>query len=66
MCIEVPNGMVSSKLYLTEVLFSPEVRYTLVSIGQLDQCGYTTTFGGGSCTIQDENDSIVGQIPCSP
>lgn len=65
MYTEVPNSMASSKLYLTEVLFLPEVGYTLVSIGQLDQCGYTTTFGGGSCTIQDKNDSIVGQIPHS-
>ena len=66
MCIEVPNGMVLSKLYLTKVLFSPKVGYMLVSIGQLDQCNYTTTFGGSSCTIQNENNSIVGQIPCSP
>lgn len=66
MCIEVPNGMVSLKLYLTEVLFSPKVGYMLVSIRWLNQCSYTTTFGGGSCTIWDENDSIMGQIPCSP
>ena len=32
MCIKVPNGMVSLRLYLTEVLFSPKVGYTLVSI----------------------------------
>ena len=65
MCIEVPNGMISSKLYLTKVLFSPEVRYTLVSIRWLDQCSYTTTKGGGSCTIWDKNNSVMGQIPHS-
>ena len=51
MVIEVPNSIDASKLQLTEVLYSPEVGYTLVSIGRLDQCGYTTTFSSGTCTI---------------
>ena len=42
--IEVPNGIQLSQLQLTEVLFSPKVGYTLVSI-QLDECGYMATFG---------------------
>ena len=50
MVIEVPNGIDALKLQLTD-LYSPEVSYTLVSIGCLDQCGYTTTFGSGMCTI---------------
>lgn len=66
MCIKVPNGMNTSKLYLTKVLFSPEVGYTLVSFRWLDQYRYTTTFNGSSCTIQDKNDSIMGQIPHTP
>ena len=44
MVIEVPNGIQLSQLQLTEVLFSPKVGYTLVSI-QLDECGYMATFG---------------------
>ena len=51
MVIEVPNGIDVLKLQLTEVLYLPEVSYTLVSIGCLNQCGYTTTFGSGTCTI---------------
>jgi len=51
MVIEVPNGMDASKLTLTEVLYSPEVGYTLFSIGCLDECGYSATFEGGQCTI---------------
>jgi len=34
--IEIPNGVEISKLCLTEVLYSPEVGYTLVLIGRLD------------------------------
>lgn len=65
MVIEVPNGVDASRLQLTEVLYSPEVGYTLVSIGRLDECGYATTFGDGKCTIRDENGDTIGQIPKS-
>jgi hypothetical protein len=49
--VEVPNGVEMSKLTLTEVLYSPEVGYTLVSIGRLDEEGYVITFGNGECSI---------------
>ncbi|KIN93487.1 hypothetical protein M404DRAFT_94062, partial [Pisolithus tinctorius Marx 270] len=42
--IEVPNGCDVTKLRLTEVLYSPVVGYTLVSVGRLDQLGYSVTF----------------------
>ncbi|KAG1784720.1 uncharacterized protein HD556DRAFT_1216369, partial [Suillus plorans] len=51
MVIEVPNGVDASKLRLTEVLYSPEVGYTLVSIRQLDELGYSATFADGQCTL---------------
>jgi len=62
MVIEVPNGVDATKLQLTEVLFSPEVGYTLVSIGRLDECGYSTTFEGGKCTIRSGDGATVGKI----
>ena len=65
MLIELPNGVDSSKLQLTEVLYSPEVGYTLVSIGRLDKCGYSTTFEGGKCTIRNGSGTTIGQIPQS-
>ena len=42
-----------------------EVGYTLVSIGQLDECGYSTAFGNGQCTISNESGDIIGQVPRS-
>ncbi|KIK36291.1 hypothetical protein CY34DRAFT_29531, partial [Suillus luteus UH-Slu-Lm8-n1] len=44
MVIEIPNGVDVSQLRLTEVLYSPEVGYTLVSIGRLDELGHSATF----------------------
>jgi len=58
--IDVPNGLNNSKLQLTEVLYSPEVGYTLVSVGNLDDCGFTVTFGNGKCTITGPYGERVG------
>ncbi|KAG6327756.1 hypothetical protein ID866_11333 [Astraeus odoratus] len=45
MLVEVPNGTDVSTIRLTEVLYSPEIGYTLVSIGRIDDTGCITTFG---------------------
>jgi hypothetical protein len=46
--VDLPNGTGRSKLELTDVQYSTEVAYTLVSVGHLDDKGYTFKFGGGS------------------
>jgi len=65
MIIEVPNGADASQLRLTEVLFSPEVGYTLVSIGRLDEIGYSATFTDGKCILRNPEEDIIGEIPKS-
>ena len=65
MVIEVPNGVHSSQLRLTEALISPEVRYTLVLIGRLDKCRYTMTFSSSQCMISNNHDYTIGQVPRS-
>jgi hypothetical protein len=66
MVIDIPNGVDVSQLRLTEVLYSPEVGYTLVSIGRLDDEGFSTTFGGGKCIIKGLEGECVGQVPKNP
>ena len=61
--VEVPNGMETSTIRLTEVLYSPEVGYTLVSIGRIDDTGCMTTFSSGVCTISSPSGKVLGQIP---
>jgi hypothetical protein len=65
MIIEIPNGVEVSKLHLTEVLYSAEVGYTLISIGCLDELGYSATFADRKCTLRDPAEDIIGQIPKS-
>src|ERR1700678_1194625 len=62
MVIDVPNGVEISQLRLTEVLYSPEVGYTLISIGRLDEKGFSATFGDGKCIICGPDDECVGKI----
>ena len=63
MVIDIPNGIEISQLRLTEVLYSPEVGYTLVSIGRLDEKGFTARFGEGKCVIRGPDSERIGMIP---
>ena len=64
--VDLPNHGRMSKLELTDVQYSPEVAYTLmslVSVGNLDQKGFVVKFGGGKCEITDPDGNIVGEVP---
>ncbi len=63
MCIDVLNGANASNLQLTEVMYSPEVGYTLISVGRLDDLGFELTFGGGKCIIRAPDGEVVGVVP---
>ena len=65
MMINVPNNIDISKFRLTEVLYSPEVSYTLISVRQLDDAGFDVTFADGKCTIHEQNSELVGTVPKS-
>ena len=61
--IDVPNGDGHfCKLRLTGVQYSPEIAYTLVSIGQLDEAGFSALFGSGKCVIRGPDGEKVGEV----
>ena len=62
MVIDVPNGPETSQLCLTDVLYSPEVNYMLVSIGCLDESSFTITFSGGKCILCGLDGVKVGEV----
>jgi len=51
--IHVPNGPNFSNIMLRDVLYTPDITQTLVSIGLIDNARYTMTFTGGTCIIRD-------------
>jgi hypothetical protein len=63
MMIDVPNSADISQLQLMEVLYSPEVGYTLVFIGQLDEKDFSATFSGRKCILTRPDGSRVGMVP---
>jgi hypothetical protein len=65
MVIDVPNGLNILKMKLTKVLYSPEIGYTLISVGCLDNEGFTAIFGKGKCEISHDDDGHIGTIPKS-
>lgn len=60
--IDLPNGVDVSTLQLTEVLYSPEVGYTLVSIGRLDEKGFLSKFADGKLVIHGPDGQRVGEV----
>jgi len=65
MIIDIPNGANISQLRLTKVLYSLEVGYTLVSVGQLDEKGFEITFLGSKCSIKGPDGKCVGAWCCA-
>ena len=63
MVVDVPNGYDVSHLCLTEVLYSKEVGYMLVSVGRLDELRLSTTFADGFCTIWGTDGKTIRCIP---
>ena len=60
--INVPNGDSFTKLQLTDMQYSPNVAYTLVSIGRLDKEGFTALFGHGRCVLRGPDGEKIGEV----
>lgn len=63
--VKIPNGNDTTHLRLVEALYSPEVGFTLISIGSLDKEGYSATFSGERCIVRDANGEQVAEVPRS-
>jgi len=46
-----------------DMLHAPDIAMTLVSMGLIDDTGYSTTFMDGTCTIHHKSSKIIGCIP---
>ena len=60
--VDVPDGNNFTQLRLTDVQYSPNVAYTLVSIGRLDEEGFTATFGQGKCVLRGPDGEKLGEV----
>jgi len=57
--VDLSNGNGgTTQLQLTNILYSMEVGYTLVSVGKLDNASFTATISGQKCTIRRQDGGI--------
>ena len=63
--IELPNGTKCTKTILKEVIHAPDMAFTLISVGWLDDAKCSATFSGGMCTIRNPSSHTMATIPCA-
>ena len=63
MYVDVPNGKGTSKVLLRDVLYSPSMNITLVSIGGITSSGSSVLFHGNVCRIFDQSKTLIAEIP---
>jgi hypothetical protein len=63
MVIHTPLGATSSEITLENVLYTPAVGYTLVSLGALDSLGYHMSIDTGELEITSPAGSVVARVP---
>ena len=61
--IHIPNGCTNFKILLRDILHTPNIVQTLISIRLISNAGYSITFKDGTCTICDSNGTVMGKIP---
>src|SRR6266481_2357916 len=63
MQIAILNGEKQTTLTLKNVLYTPDITFTLISMGRCDNAGFSSTFADGKCSIQNPVGTTIAQIP---
>ena len=60
--IHVPNASRFTKITLKDILHTPDITLTLISISLINQASYSITFNDGMCTICDSGHKLFGHF----
>ena len=63
--IKIPNKKAETMMTLKDVLYCPNLGFTLVSISKIAAAGYTAIFKNDVCRILDCTGRIIGEIEAS-
>ena len=63
MKINMPNGKDTTAVTLQDVLYCPDLGYTLISLAKCNTAGFTVLLKDNSCCIKDSNSRQIGRIP---
>src|SRR5947209_8045765 len=59
MMLLMATGVAEFRVQLTDVLYSSQLGYTLISVAKINDARYSTTFMDGHCKICDKAGSII-------
>jgi Pol polyprotein, beta-barrel domain len=65
MRIGIPNGKTTTHVTLKDVLYCPDLAFTLVSLMRCDAAGYSVLLKDRKCWIQDMKGTLLRQVPLS-
>ena len=61
--INVPNGKDTTAVMLQDVLYCPDLDYTLISLAKCNVAGFIVLLKDKSCCIKDSKGRQIGRIP---
>ena len=65
MRIGIPNGKTTMHVMLKNILYCPDLAFTLISLMHCDAAGYLVLLKNQKCVIRDAKGMTLGQIPVS-
>ena len=63
--IELPNGLKQTKAILKNVVYTPDMAFTLISISRLDEANCAVMSNKGKCTVKNPSGHTMATIPQS-
>ena len=63
--IKLSNGAKRTNTILKEAIHAPDMAFTLILVGRLDDVKCSATFSGGMCTICNLSGHTMATIPCT-
>jgi hypothetical protein len=63
--IDLPNGSRRTKAVLKDAVYAPDMAFTLVSVGRLDDADCAILFKNRMCTIKDPSGRTMATLPRS-
>ena len=61
--IDLPNGSKRTRAILKDVIYTPDMAFTLILISRLDEADCSVTFRKGMCTIRNPSGRIMATVP---
>ena len=61
--INVPNGKDTTAVMVQDVLYCPDLAYTLISLAKRNTAGFTVLLKDKSCCIKDSKGHLIGRKP---